>query len=150
MTMLAGLLATLAMLVATRVARWDSRADPAGSNGDVRRRVVNCAAGAALAAMAGSLLAHHLTYVEPARFTATESGLLLCAVVIGGPARWGPLASAALLAVMASQDRLAPLVGLDLSEQVSEGLAGIVLGSLLVLVVARRARAAPSARLGAS
>ena len=57
----------------------------------LRFKVVAFAVSAALAASAGSLYAHYVTYIDPTSFTLMESVLLISMVIIGGPGSpWGP------------------------------------------------------------
>jgi branched-chain amino acid transport system permease protein len=54
--------------------------------------------GGALAAIAGSLFAHYMTYISPANFTINETILIFAVVIIGGAANsWGPVVGAAIL-----------------------------------------------------
>ncbi len=54
--------------------------------------------GGALAAIAGSLFAHYMTYISPANFTINDTILIFAVVIIGGAANsWGPVAGAAIL-----------------------------------------------------
>jgi len=54
--------------------------------------------GGALAAVAGSLFAHYMTYISPANFTINETILIFAVVIIGGTAQaWGPVVGAILL-----------------------------------------------------
>lgn len=56
---------------------------------------------AALAASAGSLYAHYVTYISPASFGIMESILVLSMLVIGGAGSfWGPLVGAAVLVTL--------------------------------------------------
>src|SRR5258706_14285449 len=53
------------------------------------------AVSAALAAAAGSLYAHYITYIDPTSFTILESILVISMVIIGGAgSRWGPIIGA--------------------------------------------------------
>jgi branched-chain amino acid transport system permease protein len=52
----------------------------------------------ALAAIAGSLFAHYMTYISPANFTINDTILIFAVVIIGGAANsWGPVVGAAIL-----------------------------------------------------
>jgi branched-chain amino acid transport system permease protein len=54
--------------------------------------------GGALAAIAGSLFAHYMTYISPANFTINDTILIFAVVIIGGAANsWGPVVGAAIL-----------------------------------------------------
>ncbi|KPK86727.1 MAG: hypothetical protein AMJ94_17790 [Deltaproteobacteria bacterium SM23_61] len=54
--------------------------------------------GGALAAIAGSLFAHYMTYISPANFTINDTILIFAVVIIGGTANaWGPVVGAIIL-----------------------------------------------------
>jgi branched-chain amino acid transport system permease protein len=54
--------------------------------------------GGALAAIAGGLFAHYMTYISPANFTVNDTILIFAVVIIGGAATaWGPVIGAAIL-----------------------------------------------------
>jgi branched-chain amino acid transport system permease protein len=54
--------------------------------------------GGALAAVAGSLFAHYMTYISPANFTINDTILIFAVVIIGGTANaWGPVVGAIIL-----------------------------------------------------
>jgi branched-chain amino acid transport system permease protein len=54
--------------------------------------------GGALAAIAGSLFAHYMTYISPANFTINDTILIFAVVIIGGVANaWGPVVGAVIL-----------------------------------------------------
>ncbi len=54
--------------------------------------------GGALAAIAGSLFAHYMTYISPANFTINDTILIFAVVIIGGAANaWGPVVGAVIL-----------------------------------------------------
>ncbi len=54
--------------------------------------------GGALAAIAGSLFAHYMTYISPANFTINDTILIFAVVIIGGAANsWGPVVGAIIL-----------------------------------------------------
>lgn len=55
-------------------------------------------AGGSLAAIAGSLFAHYMTYISPANFTINDTILIFAIVIIGGVANaWGPVLGAVIL-----------------------------------------------------
>ncbi len=75
-------------------------AGTAGKN-TVRAKVMVFAVSAALAASAGSLYAHYLTYIDPTSFTAMESILVVSMVIIGGAgSKWGPVLGAVVLVTL--------------------------------------------------
>jgi branched-chain amino acid transport system permease protein len=91
---------------------------------------------AALAASAGSLYAHYVTYIDPTSFTVMESILVISMVIIGGAgSRWGPLIGAIALVTF---PELLRLVGLPAS--VAANLRQILYGSLLVVMMMLRPR----------
>ncbi|MBI3951925.1 MAG: hypothetical protein HY314_15870 [Acidobacteria bacterium] len=53
----------------------------------LRFKVTAFAVSAALAVPAGSLYAHHITYIDPTSFTVMESILVISMVIIGGDFR---------------------------------------------------------------
>jgi branched-chain amino acid transport system permease protein len=94
------------------------------------------AVSAALAASAGSLYAHYITYIDPSSFTVMESILIISMVIIGGAAsRWGPLIGAVLLVLL---PELLRFIGLPAS--VAANLRQILYGSLLVIMMMFRPR----------
>jgi len=94
------------------------------------------AVGAVLAAMAGSLYAHYITYIDPTSFTVMESILVISMVIIGGAGSlWGPLVGAVVLVTLPEALRF---VGLPSS--VAANLRQIFYGSLLVIMMMFRPR----------
>ncbi len=94
------------------------------------------AVSAALAASAGSLYAHYVTYIDPASFTVTESILVLSMVIIGGAGnRWGPFIGAIVLVTLPEALRF---MGLPIS--VAANLRQIIYGTLLVVMMMFRSR----------
>ncbi|MFZ4699514.1 MAG: branched-chain amino acid ABC transporter permease [Candidatus Methylumidiphilus sp.] len=97
--------------------------------------------GGALAALAGSLYAHHLSYVDASAFTVMESILVLAMVAVGGAgSRFGPLLGACLLVLLPEVLRF---VGFPSS--IAAILRQFMFGIFLVLVVLWR----PQGLLGA-
>jgi len=102
----------------------------------LRFKVVAFAVSAALAAFAGSLYAHYITYIDPTSFTVTESILVISMVIIGGPAsRWGPVIGATILVITPEVLRF---VGLPNS--VAASLRQVIYGALLVIMMTFRPR----------
>jgi branched-chain amino acid transport system permease protein len=94
-------------------------------------KVTAFAVSAALAAMAGSLYAHYITYIDPTSFTAMESILVISMVIIGGAgSMWGPLVGAFVLVTLPEALRF---VGLP--SAVAANLRQIIYGSLLVIMM---------------
>lgn len=94
------------------------------------------AVSAALAAMAGSLYAHYIAYIDPTSFTVMESILIISMVIIGGAGSlWGPLVGAFVLVTLPEALRF---VGLP--SAVAANLRQIIYGSLLVIMMMFRPR----------
>ncbi|MCI0401423.1 MAG: branched-chain amino acid ABC transporter permease [Gammaproteobacteria bacterium] len=89
------------------------------------------AVSAALAASAGSLYAHYITYIDPTSFTVMESILVISMVIIGGAgSRWGPVIGAVVLVTLPEALRF---LGLPIG--VAANLRQIIYGILLVLMM---------------
>jgi branched-chain amino acid transport system permease protein len=81
----------------------------------------------ALAAVAGWLYAHYVSYINPSNFTLDESILVLCMVILGGRGTfWGPIIGSALLVLF--PELLRPIAELRL----------LVYGAALVVLMAVR------------
>ncbi len=99
-------------------------------------KVTAFAVSAALAAMAGSLYAHYITYIDPTSFTVMESILIISMLIIGGAgSTWGPLVGAVVLVTLPEALRF---VGLP--SAVAANLRQIIYGSLLVIMMMFRPR----------
>ncbi len=99
-------------------------------------KVTAFAVSAALAAMAGSLYAHYITYIDPTSFTVMESILVISMVIIGGAGSlWGPLVGAVVLVTLPEALRF---VGLP--SFVAANLRQIIYGGLLVVMMMFRPR----------
>ncbi len=99
-------------------------------------KVAAFAVSAALAAMAGSLYAHYITYIDATSFTVMESILIISMVIIGGAgSTWGPLVGAFVLVTLPEALRF---VGLP--SAVAANLRQIIYGSLLVVMMMFRPR----------
>jgi branched-chain amino acid transport system permease protein len=102
----------------------------------LRFKVTAFAVSAALAASAGSLYAHYITYIDPTSFTVMESILIISMVIIGGAGSlWGPLIGAFVLVTLPEALRF---VGLP--DAVAANLRQIIYGSLLVIMMMFRPR----------
>jgi len=67
----------------------------------LRFKVTAFAVSAGLAAWAGSLYAHYITYIDPTSFTVMESILVISMVIIGGAgSRRGPVIGAVVLIIL--------------------------------------------------
>lgn len=94
------------------------------------------AVSAALAASAGSLYAHYVTYIDPTNFTVMESILVVSMVIIGGTGSlWGPLVGAVVLVTLPEALRFVGLPSL-----VAANLRQIFYGTLLVIMMMVRPR----------
>lgn len=90
----------------------------------------------ALAASAGSLYAHYLTYIDPTSFTVMESILVLSMVIIGGAgSAWGPLIGAVVLVTLPEALRFT-----GLPSSVAANTRQIFYGALLVIMMMFRPR----------
>ena len=91
---------------------------------------------AALAASAGSLYAHYVTYIDPTSFTVMESILVISMIIIGGAgSRWGPLLGAVILVALPEMLRF---VGFHSSA--ADNMRQIIYGALLVIIIMFRPR----------
>ena len=91
---------------------------------------------AAMAAVAGSLIASYITYIDPTGFTVLESVFVLAIVILGGAANLrGSLLGAALLVLLPEMLRFVGFPA-ELAGQMRELLYGIV----LVILMLRRPR----------
>ena len=144
---LAAVLATFASLVVWRMTtspfgrvlraiREDEIVAKAVGKNTLRFKVTAFAVSAALAASAGSLYAHYITYIDPTSFTVMESILIISMVIIGGAGSlWGPLIGAFMLVTLPEALRF---VGLPSS--VAANLRQIIYGSMLVVMMMVRPR----------
>jgi branched-chain amino acid transport system permease protein len=99
-------------------------------------KVTAFAVSAALAAMAGSLYAHYITYIDPTSFTVMESILIISMVIIGGAGSlWGPLVGAFVLVTLPEALRF-----IGLPSAAAANLRQIIYGSLLVIMMMFRPR----------
>jgi branched-chain amino acid transport system permease protein len=90
-----------------------------------------------LAAMAGSLYAHYITYIALTSFTVMESILIISMVIIGGAgSTWGPLVGAFVSVTLPEALRF-----IGLPSGVAANLRQIIYGSLLVIMMMFRSRA---------
>jgi branched-chain amino acid transport system permease protein len=99
-------------------------------------KVTVFAVSAALAASAGSLYAHYITYIDPTSFTVMESILIISMVIIGGAGSlWGPLVGAFVLVTLPEVLRF-----IGLPSATAANLRQIIYGSLLVIMMMFRPR----------
>lgn len=84
--------------------------------------------GAGMAAVAGSMYAYYISFIDPTSFTVTESIFIISIVIIGGAGSlWGPVVGAAVLVMLPEMLRF---VGLPSS--VAANIRQILYGALLV------------------
>lgn len=91
---------------------------------------------AALAAMAGSLYAHYISYVDPGAFDVLESILVLSMVIIGGLGN--PLGAVVGATLLVTLPELLRFLGVESS--IAANVRQIVYGFLLVACIALRPR----------
>lgn len=100
----------------------------------LRFKVTAFAVSAGLAASAGSLYAHYITYIDPTSFSITESVLVISMVIVGGAgSKWGPLVGAAVLVSLPEALRFLGFPG-----SVAANLRQIIYGVLLVVIMMAR------------
>lgn len=110
-------------------------AESLGKN-TLKFKVIAFAVSAALAASAGSLYAHYITYIDPTSFTVMESILVISMVIIGGAGSpWGPLIGAVVLVTLPEALRF-----IGLPSAVAANLRQIFYGTLLVVMMMVRPR----------
>jgi branched-chain amino acid transport system permease protein len=136
-----------------RAVRDDEHAASALGKNVLRLRLTSLAWGAGLAAVAGSLWAHYVTYVVPDQFTPEITFYTWMAMIIGGPgSTWGAMWGTAILVVVLEGTRFAkdvmPMIDepkLAALRQVAIGL-GLIIMTVYVRKLAgrRRPRVAPA------
>jgi branched-chain amino acid transport system permease protein len=135
-----------------RAIRDDDQAAAALGKPVLRFRLVALAWGAGLAAVAGSLWAHYVTYVAPDQFTPEVTFYVWMAMIVGGPgstrgAVWGTVALVAVLESTRFAKDVMPFVDgprLAALRQIVIGLGLIVL-TVYVRRLGVRRRPAPAA-----
>lgn len=96
-----------------------------------RFKITVFALSAALAAVAGGIYAHYVTYIDPTSFTVTESILVVSMVIIGGAAsRYGAAVGAVALVLFPEL-----LCFLGLPGSVAANLRQILYGGVLVALM---------------
>lgn len=99
-------------------------------------KITSFAVSAALAACAGSLYAHYVTFIDPTSFTVMESILIIAMVIIGGAGGlWGPIVGALVLVTLPEVLRF-----IGLPNAIAANLRQIAYGSLLVIMMMFRSR----------
>jgi branched-chain amino acid transport system permease protein len=100
----------------------------------LRFKVTAFAVSAALAASAGSLYAHYVSYLAPTSFTVLESILVISMVIIGGSGSiFGPLAGATVLILLPEAFRF-----LGFPTDTAANLRQVVYGACLVAMMMLR------------
>jgi branched-chain amino acid transport system permease protein len=90
--------------------------------------------GSVLAALAGTLWAHYISFISPADFTLTETILVLLCVVLGGRGTdWGPVVGAMAVVFLGEAVRFLPIPQ-ALSRYVAP-LQGVIYGGILVAIM---------------
>lgn len=99
-------------------------------------KVTVIAVSAALAASAGSVQAHYMTYIDPTSYTVMESILVASMVIIGGAGNpWGATLGALLLVCLPEALRF---VGLP--DSVAANVRQLIYGGALVVMLVTRPR----------
>lgn len=129
-----GLIATSPLGRILHAIREDEVFSKACGKNTVRFKVAAFAVSSALAAMAGALYAHYITYIDPTTFTVTDSILVLSMVIIGGAGSiWGPLVGAVVLVALPEALRF---IGLPTTS--AANLRQIIYGALLIVMMTVR------------
>ena len=82
---------------------------------------------AGLAAVAGALVAHYITFVNPESFTIEETILILAMVILGGMGNlWGSLVGAAILVILPEVLKFVHLPT-DIADMVRQVIYGVIL-----------------------
>jgi branched-chain amino acid transport system permease protein len=90
--------------------------------------------GGALAAIAGSLFAHYMTYISPANFTVNDTILIFAVVIVGGAGNaWGPVIGAIMLVSVMESLRF-----LEIAPTIVGFTRQIAYGALLILFMCFR------------
>lgn len=97
-------------------------------------KVLVFAVGAAMAAVAGVIYAHYISFIDPTSFTVMESIFIISVVIIGGAGSfWGPVVGAVVLITLPEMLRF---VGMPSS--VAANVRQIFYGGLLVVFMMLR------------
>lgn len=116
---------------ALRSIREDEVFTRAVGKNTVALKIAAFAVSAAVAATAGSLYAHYISFIDPTSFTLMESILVISMVIIGGAASpWGPVVGAAVLVSLPEGLRF-----LGLPDAVAANVRQIFYGLLLVVMM---------------
>lgn len=145
--LLASLFASVAYLIIWRIAtspfgrvlhaiREDEVFARAHGKNPLYFKAISFSLSAALAASAGSLFAHYVTYVDPTSFTLMESVLIISMVIVGGAGNlWGPCVGAIILVMLPEALRF-----IGLSNASAANVRQIIYGCLLIIMMMFRPR----------
>ena len=112
-----------------RAVREDEIAAQASGKNVVRVKIVITTISSALGALAGSLYAHYITYINPSSFTLEESIFIASLVILGGTERLaGPVVGAFILLAVPEA-----LKFLAIPDTVAAPMRQIIYGALLIL-----------------
>ena len=96
-----------------------------------RYKVIAFAICGSLAAISGSLIAHHISYISPFQFTLSESFAILCMVALGGTGNvWGAAVGAVILIAIPEALRFLPIPSTMIG-----GIRQLIYGLALVLMM---------------
>ncbi|MBU1950708.1 MAG: branched-chain amino acid ABC transporter permease, partial [Candidatus Eisenbacteria bacterium] len=99
-------------------------------------KVAVFAVSAALAASAGCLYAHYITYIDPTSFSMMESILVISMVIIGGAgSKWGPVIGAVVLVILPEALRF-----IGMPSSVAANMRQVFYGALFVIMMMFRPR----------
>ncbi len=137
--LLVGFLATIVFLICRRIInspfgrvltaiREDEVFALAAGKNVAAYKVLIFVIGSGMAAIAGALYAHYISFIDPTSFTVVESIFIISIVIIGGAGSlWGPVVGAVLLVMLPEVLRF---VGIPSS--VAANMRQILYGGLLV------------------
>ncbi len=112
-----------------RAIREDEIAAQASGKNVVRVKILIATLSSALGALAGSLYAHYITYINPTSFTLEESIFIASLVILGGTERLaGPMVGAFILLAVPEA-----LKFLAIPDAVAAPMRQIIYGALLIL-----------------
>ena len=101
---------------------------------NIRLKMVSVAVASGCAAVAGTIYASYITYIDPTSFTANESILLLSMVIIGGSGNIrGPVIGALSLVIIPELLRF-----ISIPDTIAANLRMIIYGLLLILLMVLR------------
>lgn len=119
-----------------RAIREDEVAAQTFGRNTLRFKATVFAVSTSLAALAGSLYAHYVTYIDPTIFTVTESLLVISILIFGGAdSKWGPLVGAVVLITLPEALRF-----IGLPNSVAANLRQMLYGVLLIIMLMLRPR----------